>query len=510
MKENIKQIIAELCELDPELKNHEDKLIKIIENFLAAKPDTKFDEKFARTLKAKILSESMPEKKVFGSSFLSVFYMKKYLILSGATLAVLIIAVTLREALPTLVGPKQLTSNKPNITRVASGAFGSLTGQQTGSEQVMPKATSNIAPMYGRGGGGGGVASMGVAGSSGTATLDAAVSPAPDAKMMIYRPYQIKYVYKGDKLEQGDKNLDVLRRVKPELNTSGAVSVLNKLSFGGLNLGTFANTQVTNFELAQKDSKGYITNVDLRNGSISISQNYNANPCPNGVCPVYQPLRPSEMLSDETLISLSNDFLKGHGVDLSNYGEPVVQNDWRKGMETAASDFAPYVPDIISVLYPQKINGTLVYELGGGESGLTVNVDVRNKQVSGAWNITNQNFEAAQYEAETDTARIIKIAENGGIYGSGYMDPSAEIIELELGTPTRVLTKTWKNDGSGEIIVPALYFPILKAPTGKQFYFQTALVVPLIKELLQEPSGGPIQLMKGSVTPASPPEVKGL
>ena len=506
MSENIKQIIQELCELDPELKGHEAELEKIIIKLVELRPGTKFNEQFAKDLKTRILSTELEKNQPKLTTLFNFINMKKqYLVMSGA-LAILVVAVVLTQIMPPQNKPARITYNNQSsnssqpakITRLAANSFGALAGSQgnaavqseSNSKSVQPTAAPTA---FGRGGGGGSAVAP-------TVSSDVAVAPGVDAKMMIYRPYQIKYVYKGEAVELTEKSLDVLRRVKPSSNTADAVSALSQLGFGGINLASFAGSKLTNFELSQPGANGYVVNVNLRDGQVSVSQNYfESTPCPMGVCPAYQPLQESDMPSDEAVISIANSFLADHGVDISVYGSPKIENDWRMPVETMSARVSPgfaYFPDIISVIYQNKINGMEVFEMGGNPGGLRVNVDVRNKKVNGLWSILSQNFEASAYEAETDFARIQKIAEQGGIYGQGYMDPSAEVVEVELGTPKRILTNMWKSDGSGEVIVPALAFPVKNPPKNGYYYVQNNLIVPLIKEMLQIPEPGPIQIMK--------------
>jgi hypothetical protein len=515
MKDNINEILKELYAIDPELKKYEDRLKMIVEKFLEAKPDTKFDEAFARSLKSKILAEPMPEKATV--SILSLFNMNKnYILIPGAVLAVFVLVLAMQIKPRGVITPKITQSNGVKITKLAAGAFGNLagvSGSNVSAKLVGPSEISSQAPAFGRGGGGGGgiAPTMGVAtaGSPGTGVSEGVA--VPDAKMMIYRPYQIKYVYKGDKLELTDKTLDVYRRVKPDLSTSAAVGVLNGLSFGGLDLSSFAGSQLTNFELSQPGKDGYITNVNLRDGQISIGMNYFAvEPCLRGVCPQIEPLQPSQMPSNEEIIAIADKFLKDHGVSVANYGQPKVEDDWRRALESTVPTFAPYVPDVISVVYPNILNGMTVYEMGGNLGGMRVNVDVRKKVATGAWSIFNQAFESSAYEAETDASRIIKFAENGGIYNGGYASSDVEVIEIELGTPVRSYVNMWKSDGSGEVTVPALAFPLINPPKDNRFYYQSTVVIPLIKEMLEVPEPGPIQIMKASEPVTSPEPPKGL
>lgn len=512
MKNNIKQIIDELYAIDPELKKYEDRIVKIVEKFAESKPDTKFNEEFAKALKVRILSEPLPQKPA--RSLFSIFNMNKnYLAIPAfAVVAAVLVLVVQFNQKQTSKPSDVAVSRGVTVTKLAAGAFGTLSTGNNSAVQPSQKQLSATSPAFGRGGGGGGVASATVAASDSSGAAVSGEAVAPSAKMMIYRPYQIKYVFKGEKFELKDKSLDVFRRIKPSINTSAAAGTLNKLGFGGIDLGSFGGSEVTNFELSQPGSDGYVTNVNLRDGQISINLNYFAvEPCAkNGTCPQLEPLRPSQMPNDDQIISVANDFLKGHGISVASYGKPKVENDWRKAVESTAPGFAPYVPDVISVVYPNVMNGSEIYELGGSLNGMRVNVDVRKKKVVGVWGIVNQNYESSAYEAETDSSRIIKFAENGGIYNGGYAASDVEIVEVELGSPSRVYVNMWKSDGSGEVIVPALSFPVLNPPKGSQYYVQNSIIIPLIKEMLQVPEPGPIQIMKSNETVSSPEPAKGL
>jgi len=55
-KDKLDLILEELYAWNPELKNKEAELIKLIELMVKSKPDTKFDEAFSEALKKDLLS----------------------------------------------------------------------------------------------------------------------------------------------------------------------------------------------------------------------------------------------------------------------------------------------------------------------------------------------------------------------------------------------------------------------------------------------------------------------
>ena len=172
-------------------------------------------------------------------------------------------------------------------------------------------------------------------------------------------------------------------------------------------------------------------------------------------------------------------------------------NDWRmyyaKATGFEKENF--YFPDTVTVIYPLIVDGKEVYDEYGNPQGLNVNVDVKNKKASGIWNLTSQNYQGSLYGTVTKSDDIMKMVENGGMYGN--YDPSAPTIqEVEVGTPTLSYLRVYDyNNGlSDELLVPAYYFPILKGLENYDYMYRKAIVVPLVSEMLKN-TGGPIRIL---------------
>jgi hypothetical protein len=250
--------------------------------------------------------------------------------------------------------------------------------------------------------------------------------------------------------------------------------------------------------------------VGVEEGSISINKNYDYARCMSVECGV-RPLSESDMPEDEKIINVANQFLSEYGINKSNYGKPEVQNEWKMYLNAASPETRPnfYFPETISVTYPQLVNGKEVYEEGGNKNGLVVNVDVREMQGAGLWNLFSQKHESSAYDVEKDTARLIKIAEQGG-FRRGYYPADSNQGEvkknvIELGTPSIGLVKMWiyNEKGGQELIVPAYIFPVTNKPEDVYFY-QKNVVVPLVKEILDQDQNQPVPtlMMKGVSEPA--------
>lgn len=491
---SIQKILEDLYLIDPSLKTHEAKLIALIEELVKSKPDTHFDASFARELKTKLLLQPVVAAK---QSFWSSLAMPRFAYAGGALAIVLAVVVLVKQPTP----GTQVQFGTTEVNRVASHAFGSLGGDtKTGISAAGNMAESVSAPTmtYGRGGGTSSAAPM-VA----MVAQDSAMSAKMVAAPGIMAPYyQYTFTYKGDALDLKDKTLDVFKRTKSANGDMGLAQALMGAPLNGINLRSFANAGLTSFELAENNSDGYSISVNLREGTIGINGGYNqimpAIACdPNGNCggQQYKPLTLADMPTDKALIAITDQFVKDHGIDISSYGAAEVDNGWRA---YATQGEQTYVPDAVSVRYPLRLNEATVYDQGANKFGISITVNVRENKVTGAWQIQNQDYQASSYEAETDAAHIIKVAEGGGNTGRYYFGGETKKVELELGTPERIYMMMWnyKDNVSSELYVPALRFPILNAPTTM---YQKDVIVPLAKDLIQD--GGmptPIMYMKGA------------
>lgn len=327
-------------------------------------------------------------------------------------------------------------------------------------------------------------------GSSGSATPISAMAigiggGARDS-MFIRPPQAIKYVYKGDPLTLADKNVDVLRRVKPGANAALANQIFKNWRAPGVDLGTFNSAGITNITLLQEADKGYSINLDVAEGIVSIDQNWSrwyALPMKNGQ---QQPLTASDVPPQQNLITLADQFIADHHVDLSSYGPPQVEDGWQG--QVMPMSYPSYISDTVTVLYPLKINNSVVYEFDGRKNGLRVAIDIRSKRVVNLGPVTNQTYDTSAYESETDFQRLVSAAEGGGdkSYYPTYSGDAGNTVNVNLGTPERVFAKIWKSDGliQQELLVPALAFPVMNPPL-RNYGTPTVIIVPLVKELMQ-------------------------
>jgi hypothetical protein len=501
---DIKIILKDLYLLDPEFKNHEEELMRIIKDILESKPDTKFDKKFAKELRAQILGgeSHQPYKDGVLENITNTFkHMTNIYKYAGAfaILAVVVVSASYYNN-----QSQSYFAFSPEINKVGEGAFGSLLSQDgKGSAErstsdlenaiedtafqsdgnidnsaVGLEKVSSLITVPAAGFGGGGVASE-----------DAAIG-----KMIAPYPYtQYKYVYAGEEVALEDDTISVLKRIKGTASGSAIANQVKNLNLGILNLSSFDSAQMQNISFAENKDFGYRVEINFSDASVSIYENWEkwknlSTICGNdSKCYEDSKLKITDVPTDSELISIANGFLSDRGINTDFYSDPVVDNNWRRNYDLAVVKENAWVPEQVQVKYPLLINNEEVYDQGGNSTGLVVNINIRHKRAGGVWGLRTNQFESSEYDAVTNFEDIKKIVEAGGL--GYYIEPrdGTEEKTLELGTPERILTQQWTySEGqSSELFVPALKFPILNPPT-EEYFWRKNIIIPLAKELIEK------------------------
>ncbi|MDP3986488.1 MAG: hypothetical protein Q8P77_03635, partial [Candidatus Veblenbacteria bacterium] len=524
---NHQDILQELYALAPELKAREAELAPLVAELLALTPQVEPNPAFVQELKLKLTNHahSLAATKPAASStsiFMTIlsFIRAPYLLTSLTAAAIVLLVVT---ALPGAL--RRSGSSSPfvaSITRLPAGAFGSLavaTGSLTapqglgaGADKMAASPQAPLAALGMPATEFGSATSLNESAYSSVATTTPAGLGGGSAGRLMYPyPYPgFTYRYAGEPVTDLPASVDVLKRLK-NVGFPAPSDFLSSFDLGNFNLGSFSGASLSQLALTEDREFGYVINIDFMEGTVNVSENWRRwpqpfNDCQDDACYKRLQLTPQSMPDDATLTALANDFLKDHGISRANYGEPFVQNEWRVMYERTADTSLVYVPDVVTVMYPLVVKGAPVYEFGGMQVGLGVNVNVRYNRVSGLWNLTSQSYQASQYEAETDFDTLVKYATSnsqGGypmplmaekppvdapqVSGRPETPPTDDVpapTQLELGTPTRGYLRYWQyvNNDSQELLLPALVFPVLNASEQENYYGAKSVVVPLVKE----------------------------
>ena len=487
-KDKLDLILEELYSWNPELKNKEAELINLIELMVKSKPDTKFDEAFSEALKKDLLSHRIlldNDEGLKNNNFLfNLKNMNKKIYMGVGAVAVLGLAV-LAVMLNTVPMDKLALTNKSGsgFVKTNPGAFGSLARlSATNTNTTTETAASGTATP-----------TLSAVGLSTRASAPMMGASDTISSKMIAPMNSYKYVYKGDALDLKDTTGSVYRRIKGDGNLSSNLdSLISTKSFGQINLGNFSNLQTSNISLMENKKLGLQINIDFREESIYVGQNWTQwqserdNCGDNQACWDSYRIKISDIPEDATLIKQTNDFLTEKGINLDHYGPASVDNNWRASYEAATDKTNYYIPEEASVVYPLVVNGETVYDQNGNLDGLRVTVNLLQKAVSGVSNLTSYRYETSDYALETDSATILGLAEKGGYGSRYYFGQDQKEITLELGTPTKSLIRLWRysNNTNDELLIPALIFPILN--TSADYYGSKFITVPLAKEMVTE------------------------
>jgi len=491
MNDQVHTILKDLYQVDKSLREHEQELIKIIKELLASRPDTKLDKQFIRVLRAEILERAAELKPatVKSSNFFADFFSAPKLAyaMGGAAIAILLVipvfnyiskpgALVLEEG----TRQKQGLDFENKIAKLDSNAFGALGGSNLAQPQAMEAAEGRGASE--QFGGGGGMS---------TFSAETTVS-SRNTGLIAPEIINYNYVYSGDALSTPDEQMEVYKKVRDNNAGKDLAKGLSGFDFGLIDLDKFKNIGVSSFHFTEDRDFGYSVQFDLVNNSVSLNANWEKWPrpeaeCRNQACYDKFRLKISDMPADDKIIAIADKFLESYNIDISNYGSGEVNDYWRRNYELAADKSMAYVPDTISVVYPLIVNGQKLYDEGGGLSGINVSVNVRHNKENNLYNITALNLVSSKYKTETDMANIIKIAENGGLMRTYIYPDASKTIDIELGTPTIELIRYHRPgmEKGIELYAPAYIFPVLSPPKD-QIYHQQNIVVPAIKEILEE------------------------
>lgn len=336
----------------------------------------------------------------------------------------------------------------------------------------------------------------GMGGLAETSSSDASFGNAIDSKMIVapYPNQKFNYVYTGADFELFPSEVEVFKRIDPDFSGELNSSLRGK-KIAFLDVDKLKNINVSNLTINEDREYGYTIYLGLKDGSFSLYKNWDKWPSLDKLCGGYDQacydskrFKIEDVLGDEEVVNITNSFLQEYNINLEGYGAPEVQKYWMRDYEMSSEKSSYYISDTINVVYPLKINGATVYSDYGQKVGINVEVDMREKKVSGLYNMYYQYYESSNYTSEVDKDLVLKTAQQGGMYPDYYyMGDSEETkkIDIELDTPILGLIKTWQYDQTTmkgyELHVPAYIFPIKSKPEGV-YFSRDNIVVPAVKD----------------------------
>lgn len=432
---NTQDIIRELIAIDPSLAEHERDLPALIEQFVAAKPDTRFDEAFARRLRAELLQSKQQARPLWT---LKLGY--------GVLGAVAALAIGIPSVYFTLRG----TPRVPGAVELPSQAFGTLTAPQPPT--VSEAGTAGYA-----------------LGSDAAMSAKLVAAPGGPSAAQIF-------TYAAPEWEMPEAE-QVYRRAR--YNPAAVRAAVRVPDIAGISLPSFSGLAVRSMELVQDVRDGYAIQMSAEEGTISIYQNWAQWEQPT------QPLAADAVLPEGRILSIARDFVTAHGITVKAYGAPVIDAYWKQMLEQAGTPSGYPMPEETSVIYPYVIDGRPVVDESGNPMGMLIMVNHRYQKVTSAYGIMLTGMESSAYDFSEKS--LVDAAISRGGVNTWIPEGAASSIRLSLDAPERVYLVQYVPDAAGggqQLFVPALRFPVQSGPAGSPRF----VTVPLIKSLLTAPA----------------------
>ncbi len=506
---NAKTFLADLYEIDPSLKSHEAELLPLIEQLLVADPAIAPDEEFVAALQVS-LRDHAATLGAGGRGRSSLWNNLLYSLGGMATAtAAFLIAFSAWQGQPVeqaAQAPANAAARTSDplfayqVEETGPGSFGSLTHvANPAGTPPTPSARSQS------GGGGGTVGNPAPMMAGGTA----------DAKMIAPWPMvRYTYVYDGE-LPDLESQVSVYKR-DPKANRIPLSGLVSSLNLGMIDAGSFAGMNVQSISFGQDREFGYQLYVDLVNAQVSLNAQWDKWPmskCTSDECYRNEQVKIGDVLSDARVREIAQAFLTEHGIDLARYGEPVVDNGWRRDYDRTTDKSMVYIPDTQRVIYPLMIADQPVYDQGGLPTGLSVGISVKHERVLDIYGIGDQTYLKSDYVGVTDEAAIKKMIAGLEQWPVGIMlredgsKPEETAATVTLGEPQLSLATYYDyRDGvSAELLVPSLVFPVKSVTGDNTFFYRQNVVIPLAKQIFDQQGdmGRPMPLEDGpAIMPA--------
>ncbi len=414
-----------------------DKIIRKIESdlpdFMLVRPDSKFDENFARKLRAELLQTKI---KPMESPYASFFVSRLFYGIVGSAITILLVVpmtyfITHKSVLPNT--PVPLNPFSSEVKDVSSGL--------TPKQQISNKGTNafGVLPLS---------------------------TQTPTSTLSLQLGDYITFKYNGDPAALYETQGVVFKRTKDIDSSKQLADIIQATNFGLVKLSSFSNLNLKNIELSEDKTNGYTVEVNFENGSINVGAEKGYWTPATGT---------SSAISDSDAITIANSFISGHGLDLSTYDKPSVI--------TSSSS-------LVKVAYPLLLDNKQVYQPDASVYGIVISIDSSKKQVSGLEGLNSQIYESSQYSLETDFSKVLAAATSTLDSIVSTPDQTPSLMEAFLGNPTHVLLRYMSPSQSAsttdELYIPAMRFTITYQSSSTQSSLPGSVVVPLVKDFLDK------------------------
>lgn len=466
----LRALLEELYSIDPSMRTHEDIIRKILVEFLASTPAVTIDSTFVARLRNELEehAKTLTNSRAYTTHPFWNFLSSHSLSIGSALLVMLLI---LPFAYNKFSSDRSISPFfTPGIVNLEKNAFGTLTAG-TSSRGTPPERSALDM------GGGSNMESTPPIMQKNSAHI--MPYPIPPDQAIRYQ-----FTYTGEPITIEASELPVYRTQKNTNSGKIFFDLVRSASIGSFTFDKLQNAFVHNVTISEDRPRGYTLYLDLENQSLTMNMNWSSWPHLMRLQESSDKTPPLS-LSDSEIISIIEVFAQEYNIDLSYYGTPRIMH--QEPMGYAEEKMLAYVPEEVSVIYPIKIEGQTIIDEGGNETGLYVNVNLRERAVSSIGALQAPSYESTAYAVEQNQETILEaLRRKQGAYGAEDTNTERTVV-VTLGTPSRSLMRTWHYDAltytSREIFVPVLVFPVTEV-SDSSAYYQKQIIIPIVKDLL--------------------------
>jgi hypothetical protein len=269
------------------------------------------------------------------------------------------------------------------------------------------------------------------------------------------------------------------------------------LDLGDIDLDSFGHMNLDSAAFSQSTPFGHQISLNLRDGMVYLDANWEQWPqskCLTDACYQEQRVKLHEIPADDVLINIARKFADEHSIDLSHYGTPEVDKQWKVEYDRAESPEFAYIPDTMRVVFPLQIDGTDVYDLSGAKTGIAIGVHLKERRVINVYGIMDRTYLKSDYAGvtkEEDIKAYLSLLDNYPMpldTMRAGAKPDIQTNTVVLGTPTVGYVMYYRFDTTvtEELLVPSLLFPVKQVKgMDSASYYRNTVVVPLAEEMLK-------------------------
>ena len=467
MENNIKNILDELYKIDPNLREKEENLIKIIEEMIILKPNIKVNQNFKNELREKLYSQIVTKKYQKTNNKPNIWQILTYIFGWVWIAAFSFIFINKDLILNTEVINTKISEKTDNKTSVSTASLPLKTTKDENKdieikkidklenkkiENITPKPKAKIENN---------IWSLETKDNLENTQNDISTSNLesniPESDMALdsvqTEQYKVQWVFwSTNSLVQNNTKYvfswslnDIL---KSQMDVYSQIKTKNNTFIENKDID-LTHSNLDSLVYSQNNENWYYITIDNKNNYIRIEKNYEYWKSQNN-----EDLN----LTNEDILKTANDFLNTFKINTQNYWSWIIQKDSLESNYNTQKE----------VTYPFIIDWKKILLEDWSYKWIKITVDLKENKVISMYWLDLNNYIKTLYDVENNEENILKSLNKN----TTNDDKNLEIINLsnpKIEYISKYMSLNWVNK---EYLIPAITFE-------KQW--SDKLIIPLVK-----------------------------